>query len=402
VFLLSALASILSIGEKMNISFLSRCLLAAGLLLCFQTGTSAATLQAKVTEVDSGNSLVVTNINRPLRVRLKAIAPPEDGQPFRDAARDHLKALILNKAVVVEYTHLSDGYLEAKVILNGIDIGSQMIRDGVAWYDRSFEYALNAADRDLYASCEQAARAENRGLWNDSAAMAPWEFRKAQQAKVSQPETPETFPAIRATTKSRASSRLELSNKYLGAGFVEPGAIAGMPKITPVSSAKEPEDWTTFRWNAPRFSLRVPGNSYLYEYPILDSDLKIISMNYVMGTSDGGVYTLMWTRGSNGNTTDAIAADLTIEGFIKGINQYFQEKGGGLNASFSTGRNIRLGSYAGKQYSISAGGLSGFARVVSRQIGDQREVFAVAVFSTPGDDSGFDFLNSLKFSATGK
>src|SRR6476646_4563041 len=101
-----------------------RFFLSACLLLSIVAVTRAATLQAKVTDVPSGNTIIVSNINRPLKVILKGIAPPEAGQPFSDAAREHLKALVMDKAVFVEYTNLSDGYLQAKVVLNQIDIAS--------------------------------------------------------------------------------------------------------------------------------------------------------------------------------------------------------------------------------------------------------------------------------------
>ncbi|HEY3104634.1 MAG TPA: thermonuclease family protein [Pyrinomonadaceae bacterium] len=361
----------------------------------------AATLQAKVTEVQSGNTVVVSNINRSLKIRLKAIAPPEGGQPFSDLAREHLKALVMDKVVFVDYTDVSGGYVDAKVSLNGVDIGSQMLRDGVAWYDHSGDYALSVADRELYARCEEAARNEKRGLWSDSTPTAPWEFRKARQAEAAKPPAPASFSAYRALAKSSAA-RKTLSNKYLGRGDVAPGAIAGSPNIKQLAPKAAPEDWINYQSDSPRFSIRVPGNSFLYEYPILDGDLKIVKFTYILGNSDGALYTVMWVRGANDNATDAIVADSTIQGLIEGINYYFQTKNLGYTASFSSGRAIRLGSYNGRQYSVSAGMLRGFARVVSRQIGDQREMFALAVFSSPGDDSGFNFLNSLKIAEARK
>jgi hypothetical protein len=57
-----------------------------------------------------------------LKVRLKGIAPPEAGQPFSDVAREHLKMLVLDKAVALDYTNLSEGYFEAKISINGIDL----------------------------------------------------------------------------------------------------------------------------------------------------------------------------------------------------------------------------------------------------------------------------------------
>jgi len=92
----------------MNRAFAFKLLAALSLLLGLKAAASAATLQAKVVEVRSGNTIIVSNINRPVSVRLKAIVPPEVGQPFNDVARDHLKALVLEKTVTVEYTHFAD------------------------------------------------------------------------------------------------------------------------------------------------------------------------------------------------------------------------------------------------------------------------------------------------------
>src|SRR4030095_14428028 len=162
----------------------TKLLTALAVLICFSAIAAAATLQAKVVEVPTGNTLVVSNTNRSVRVRLKSVVPPEAGQPFSEAARDHLRAMVLDQAVTVDYTHLADGYLEARVLLKGLDIGSQMLRDGVAWYDHGTDYELSEGDRDLYAQCEQAARTERRGLWHDESPVAPWEYRRIEQAKL--------------------------------------------------------------------------------------------------------------------------------------------------------------------------------------------------------------------------
>jgi endonuclease YncB( thermonuclease family) len=365
------------------------------LLLSIVAVTRAATLQAKVTDVQSGNTIVVSNINRPLKVSLKGIAPPEVGQPFSDAAREHLKALVMDKAVFVEYTNLSDGYLQARVVLNQIDIASQMLRDGAAWYDRSVEYTLTASDRELYASCEQAARAEKRGLWSDPNPVSPWEFRKIKEAAATKPVAATNFSMFRATRKPTTAQRT-LSNKYLGAGEIQPGSLAGTPTFKPISPNAAPGEWTTYHSDTPRFSIRVPGNSLIYEYPVLDSDLKIVNLSYVMGSSDGCVFTVMWTKGADDNATDVTVADSTVDALVKGMNTYFESAHSGVTASYSSGRAVRIGSYVGKQYSLSAGPLSGYARVISKRIGDQREIFAVAVFSSPGGEPSIGFLDSLK------
>jgi endonuclease YncB( thermonuclease family) len=374
-----------------------RSILVIGALICLANPAAAATLRAKVVEVQSGNSVLVTNTNRPVRVRLKAIAPPEAGQPFSAVAREHLQALVFDKAVVVEYSSMTSDYLEGRVVADGIDIGSQMLRDGVAWYDRSTDYGLTEADRVLYAQCEQAARAEKRGLWSEVNPVAPWEFRREQNAKLNPVENAATAkPPIRPRLNTGS---LAFSNVDLVGGAIGPGSVAGNPTLAPVAPHAAADQWVLFSSQSPRFSIRVPGNSYKYEYPVLDGEKKVIKFNYVIGSSEEGIFTVMWANGSNDNATDALVADGTVQGLIKGVNQALQAKGLGVQAVAGAGTYVRVGAYTGKQYPISAGALTGLARIVSRQVGTQRELFAIAWFTEQGSDNGATFLSSLKIAS---
>lgn len=370
----------------------------------FASAAIATTLQVKVTEVQSGNTLIASNTSRALKVRLKGIAPPEAGQPFSDVAREHLKALVLDKAVALEYTNLSDGYFEAKISINGIDVGSQMLRDGAAWYDPKNAHGLTDADRELYAACQQAARDEKRGLWSDAAPVAPWEFREAKKTEAAkQEETAKkskrvNFSAHQVAEAKKAAANRVLSNKHFGRGDTQPGDVAGNPTIKLVAPKAAPHDWVTYKADAPAFSIRVPGNSIFFQWPILTEELKIVNLNYVIGVSDGAVYTLTWLKGSSlVHAPDKTVADAVMDEWVKGINYYFESEKMPYTAKYSSGRNIRIGSYSGKQYSISADAfMAGYARIIARRVGDQHEVFALGVFSRTGDESAFDFLNSLK------
>lgn len=384
---------------------ITRLLLTSCAFILLATAAVAATLHVKVTEVQSGNTLVVSNTSRALKVRLKGIAPPEAGQPFSDVAREHLKMLVLDKAVVLDYTNLSDGYFEAKISLNGIDVGSQMLRDGAAWYDPNKVHGLTDADRELYAKCEKAARDEKRGLWSDAAAVAPWEFREAKKSEAAKQDEASrkskrlNFSAYQEKEARKVAANRVLTNKHFGRGDVQPGDVAGNPTIRLVAPKASPEDWVTYRSDTPRFSIRVPGNSYVFQFPILTGELKIVNLNYVVGISNGAFYSLMWTKGSSlVHAPDKTIADSMMDEWVKGINHYFESERLPYTAKYSSGRVIRLGTYSGKQYSITADEfMAGYARIVSRRVGDQHEVFALAVFSRTGDESAFDFLNSLKF-----
>jgi thiol-disulfide isomerase/thioredoxin len=67
------------------------------------------------------------------------------------------------------------------VYCNGVDMGLQIVRDGVAWYYESTSQDLSEVERRLYGEAQQLARSELRGLWRDGTPMPPWEWRRATE-----------------------------------------------------------------------------------------------------------------------------------------------------------------------------------------------------------------------------
>jgi len=271
-----------------------------GLMLGLPALGRAATLQAQVDGIRSGDRIVVSNIKRPLLIKLKAIASPETGQPFSDEAREHLSALILNKTVSVEYSQLADGWLVARVICNGVDVGAQMIRDGVAWYDRANERDLTEGDRTVYAESEQAARNERRGLWGDKDPISPWQFRENARANVNlNPISPITRPhAHRGNSSGLASDDL------LGS-MVGPGSIAGQPTFRPLFADGAPGSWQRFESAGKDFSILAPGDGTEAIYSVLDDHGNAVEFRYVIGRSDETLFFLLSTKGPNNNYDDA-------------------------------------------------------------------------------------------------
>ena len=373
-----------------------RVLLSISILLLFVAAAHAATLQAKVTDVQSGNTIVVSNINRPLKVRLKGIAPPEAGQPFSDAAREHLKALVMDKAVFVEYTDLSDGYLQAKVSLNQIDISSQMLRDGVAWYDRSSDYALSAADREFYARCEEAARTEKRGLWNDQNAISPWEFRRAREAELARAEASrtQTFAARQSTKRPKAGS---LSSSDLFGGMFGGNPSGTAPAVRPVSENGTPDRW--IRIDSPRehFSISVPSNSVEGSFGGEDQKLPA-SFHFLTGGSPEAFFVFVSTIGPQMPGANRNVSDQMIRGLIDGMNEGASEHGEKDRLMvIKSSRPVTLSGISGKDYTLSSQAFGGTARVLTRKFGEAQEFFVMLALTRSGSEAlSSRFINSFK------
>ena len=128
----------------------------------------AASLFGKVIEVNSGDVLTISNLNRPVRVKLLGVDAPEMNQVFGDVARKHLADLVLDKSVLVEYSGIAaDSSLQGRVLLNDADIGAQMIRDGAAWFDANNTNRLSVTDRTQHetnaAGCGKQRIPSRRG-----------------------------------------------------------------------------------------------------------------------------------------------------------------------------------------------------------------------------------------------
>jgi endonuclease YncB( thermonuclease family) len=364
-------------------------------VVCLAATARAATLQAKVTEVESGNRLVVSNISRSLRVRLKGVAPPEMGQPFSDAAREHLKALILNKAVTVEYTNLSEGYLDSRVFLNEIDIGSQMIRDGVAWYDPTIITGLSVADQSIYQQCEQAARSEKRGLWADQNPVSPWEFRKAQLAKQQSAAAP--APASLKPPKPRASAQVLKNNDFFGSAFGG-GSAAGAPSVHPVSENGSADRWIRLESAQEHYSILVPSNSVEGTFGDSSSKEGPAFFRFITGGSPEAFCVFVSAKGPLIPQTEAEIADYTMKQMIAGMNEaasahYEYDR----ILSIKSSRPVKVEGLSGKQYVLHSDAISGTARVLTRKFGEAQEVFVIFALTRSGSESlGVRLLSSFK------
>jgi endonuclease YncB( thermonuclease family) len=368
-------------------------LLALPLAIC--SPGSAASLQGKVAEVLDGGTIVVISANHPIKVRLIAAAAPEKDQSYAGVARQHLSDLILNKYVVVHFSALRDGYLAGQVLLGDMDVGAQMIRDGVAWYDKSDEKRLSQTEQRIYAESQDAARNERRGLWQDESPMSPWDFRRAQLATVNATVNTSTLSAPRQPSPVRKGSRAGLSSEDLMGGVIGPGSIAGKPDIRPISLEGSPGRWLRYQPADRHFSILAPSDGLEITYPVLDSQGKAVEFHYVIGNDGRTLYFVMWTKGPNGSSTDVSAAADAVNGMLSGINRTTERAGFVLTAT--PGRNLRLTGYAGRQYTLTGGPATGVVRILSKQIGDEREVFMLCVLNGPeGEASGDEFLNSFK------
>jgi len=133
-----------------------------------------ADIRGRVVSVHDGDTLTVLIDHRQVRVRLTDIDAPELRQPFGTRSRQSLSSLCFGKTATLDVRG-QDRFNRtlARVTCAGADANAEQVRRGYAW--TFVRYAR--PDSPLFA-LENEARQAHRGLWQDSAPVAPWDWRR--------------------------------------------------------------------------------------------------------------------------------------------------------------------------------------------------------------------------------
>ena len=286
---------------------------------------TATELQCQVVEINSGDTISVVNGSGPMKVRLKAIAAPEMEQPWGDVARQHLSDLVLGKTVMVRLTGLSaDRNIVGMVYLNKADIGQQMIRDGVAWYDKSNDSGLEQLERRAYVESEQAARSERRGLWQADAPTPPWEFRQAQAKQAAAAQ------AIAAAQNNPA----------------KPASEATVRTQKNVAARPSTANWERFAPDGEGFSVLLPP----VKVQTPPTPPKMMGgIRYYQAVNDGFIYQIIKAPNRVGLTPEDFFNNLM--GFQSDFHDVARKHG--ISADIYPQRDLPpLNGFTGKQYEM--------------------------------------------------
>lgn len=139
-------------------------------------------LAGKVVGVADGDTItVLDDENTQHKIRLQGIDAPEKGQAFGTVSKQNLSSLVFGKVVDVECDKLDRyGRMVAKVSIDGVDVGLEQIRAGLAWHYKQYQNEQSTTDRKAYTDAEDNARNKKSGLWKDAQPVAPWNFRKGK------------------------------------------------------------------------------------------------------------------------------------------------------------------------------------------------------------------------------
>lgn len=146
------------------------------------TTPGSSTLAGTVSAVHDGDTLTLDMGDKVEHIRLQGMDAPELAQDFGNDARLALTRQTLHQSVRVAYVQRDryDRILGQVLMADCTDVNLQMLTQGLAWFYRAYACDLNAHLRLSYEDAEIKARNQEKGLWRQRQAIAPWVFRNGE------------------------------------------------------------------------------------------------------------------------------------------------------------------------------------------------------------------------------
>ena len=137
-----------------------------------------------VVGIADGDTLtLLDDVKTSHRIRLDGIDAPERTQDHGQRARQSLAGMAHGRRAVAACPKIDRyGRAVCRVTVDGVDVGLEQIRRGLAWHYTKYANEQSPLDRMRYAGAEEQARSTRLGLWSASAAVPPWDYRRGRTA----------------------------------------------------------------------------------------------------------------------------------------------------------------------------------------------------------------------------
>jgi endonuclease YncB( thermonuclease family) len=154
------------------------------LFIFFVSKFSCYAYTAIIVDVRAGDLLVIIAQGQAQTIRLYGVMCPVHGQPYHDKARFLVNNLTLQRnAEITPLFNDEEGISNALVRVQGVKeyLNGQLVGYGMAWVK-----PVQCRSRlcEGWGKLEELARRNLVGLWSESYAVQPWEWRKAQRMEI--------------------------------------------------------------------------------------------------------------------------------------------------------------------------------------------------------------------------
>ena len=152
------------------------------LFVCASSVSAQMTVAGEVIEVVDGKTVIISIPTGKVKAELQFVEVPEEGQPYHEIVKEHLSVMVLGKVVEYRAQTIFKNRTVGRMLLNGVDVSQQLLRDGAAWHIPANVSGQGRFEFDIYSSTEKEARDEKRGVWSIAGLKPAWEVRAERAA----------------------------------------------------------------------------------------------------------------------------------------------------------------------------------------------------------------------------
>jgi endonuclease YncB( thermonuclease family) len=161
----------------------------------FANAAEVSPIEVRVEEVLKGDSFVVVDRNgQASYLYLLGIDCPELNQEGGNEAKAFSRSKVLKKRVIVDVVETTGNQMYGFVrpSFGELDLGSQLLSSGFAWYDESEFDKLSTVQKSSYSLLADSAKVKKKGIWRSGNfqrfnAMNPRSFRDLKRDQIDQP-----------------------------------------------------------------------------------------------------------------------------------------------------------------------------------------------------------------------
>lgn len=195
-------------------------------LLTIATAHAQRKFPGKVVEVIDGRTCVLELPSGRLTAVLQYIETPDADQPLHEVVTAHFRSLVIGKLVEFSPRVVMRDRTVGQMLLGGVDVGQQLLRDGAAWHSLPEKSGQDVGERGRYEQNEALAKSEKRGVWSIDQLKPTWEYRAEQEALAAKAQKDAIEKArIEATWKVQNRPVAKPSNIASNAGFAGNGDV---------------------------------------------------------------------------------------------------------------------------------------------------------------------------------
>lgn len=131
-------------------------------------------IQGKVIKIKDGDTIDILFDGKPLTIRFAHVDCPEKKQPFGNVAKQFTADKCFGQIVTIQNENKYDRNKRLiGVVINeqGENVNKELLKAGLAWHYK--KYSTDSS----YSELEVIARESKVGLWVESNAIPPWDWR---------------------------------------------------------------------------------------------------------------------------------------------------------------------------------------------------------------------------------